>query len=350
MVSGAGKDGKRGSGGKLLRFGMDCRAFFAEIPNWNCAHIGPKAPMFHVEQARFGPHSRNVPRGTDLCRGPSHCRVNSKSRCASPFILDIMPYTFGDNEQAGRRLRLLADLYEPETRGLLELAEDSDRPSSPRLAVDLGCGPGWSTHLLSSVLHPQRTVGLDSSDRYVAEASANHPNLEFFRHDILQTPFPVHAPDLLLCRFLLTHLPSPQAALQTWAEAAAPHAILLIHETEEIDSANPTLHRYYELLSQMQRHYSQRLNVGATLDNCFAATPWRVRQSQRLVLEKPAREMAQLHLPNLRTWGRNDYASQAFDRRELDNLETALDSIASGASPASVVRNTARQIVAVRRQ
>jgi len=60
-------------------------------------------------------------------------------------------------------------------------------------------------------------------------------------------------------------------------------------------------------------------------------------------------EMAQLHLPNLRTWGRNEFAVQAFDRRELDQLETALDSIASGASEAGLVHNTARQIVAERR-
>ncbi|MGD0902550.1 MAG: class I SAM-dependent methyltransferase [Terracidiphilus sp.] len=259
-----------------------------------------------------------------------------------------MPYTFGDNEEASRRLRRLADLYEPETRALLALICDSGEPRTPRLALDLGCGPGWSTRLLSAVLKPRRIVGLDSSERYVMEARANHPDLEFLRHDILQTPFPVEAPDLFLCRFLLTHLPSPQRALQAWADAAAPHATLLIHETEAIESAHPALHRYYELVAEMQKHYGQELNVGAVLDACFAHTPWRIRQSRSLVVEKPAREMAQLHLSNLRTWGRNEYALQAFDRRELDELEEALDSVASGNSQAGVVHNTARQVVAER--
>ena len=66
-------------------------------------------------------------------------------------------------------------------------------------------------------------------------------------------------------------------------------------------------------------------------------------------MEKPAREMAQLHLPNLRTWSRNEFAAQAFDRQELDELEEALDSIASGATEAGLVRNTGRQIVAQRK-
>src|ERR1035437_7446238 len=99
-----------------------------------------------------------------------------------------MSYTFGDNEQASQRLRLLSKLYEPETRALLELILDSTNPRQPQLAVDLGCGPGWSTQLLAAVLKPRRPFGLEPSDRYVAEARVHHPLLEFIRHDILQTP------------------------------------------------------------------------------------------------------------------------------------------------------------------
>jgi len=259
-----------------------------------------------------------------------------------------MSYTFGDNEVASRRLRLLADLYEPETRALLELSRDSGEARTPQFAVDLGCGPGWSTQLLATVLKPRRTAGLDASERFIAEARANHPALEFLRHDILQAPFPVNAPDLFLCRFLLTHLPSPQNALRTWATVAAPQATLLIHETEGLESTHPALHRYYELVGQMQQHYGQTLNVGTILDSCFAETGWQVRESRTMILEKPALRMAQLHLPNLRTWGRNEFAARAFDRNELDELDAALESIASGGTEAGVVCNTARQIVAMR--
>jgi len=259
-----------------------------------------------------------------------------------------MSYTFGDHEEASLRLRRLATLYEPETRRLLELVRASDQPHTHRLAVDLGCGPGWTTQLLHAVLNPLRTIGIDSSERYVSEARLNCPTLEFLQHDILQTPFPVEPADLFLCRFLLTHLPSPRTALAAWAGAAAPGAKLFIHETAWLESTHPALRRYYELVGEMQRHYGQELNVGATLDVSIAGTGWHVLHNLNLVLEKSAREMAQLHLPNLRTWGRNEFAAQAFDRRELDELEADLDAIASGRSDAGIVRNGAKQIVAER--
>jgi trans-aconitate 2-methyltransferase len=259
-----------------------------------------------------------------------------------------MSYTFGDNLDASRRLRHLAEVYEPETRALLERVYDRSGSRRPELAIDLGCGPGWSTQLLHGVLRPQRTIGLDSSRRYITEARANHPQLEFLHHDILQSPFPVGAPDLLLCRFLLTHLSSPHHALQIWAGVAAHNAILLIHETEELESNDPAMQRYYELVEDMQRHYGQMLNVGSKLEACIAGSKWSIRQSRSIVLQKPAREMAQLHLPNLRTWGKNEYASQSFNRRELEELEETLDRIASGVSEGGIVRNTARQIIAKR--
>jgi SAM-dependent methyltransferase len=257
-----------------------------------------------------------------------------------------MTYTFGDTELASRRLRRLAEIYEPESRALLQSVQEV-RADFP-VAVDFGCGPGWSTQLLGSVLKPGKTIGLDSSDRYVLEARANHPHLEFHQQDILQLPFPVRSADLLFCRFLLTHLPSPSSALNVWAHLAAPHAILVIHETESLQASDPSLNRYYELVGEMQRHYGQELNVGAVLDASFEGTPWRVQRSETLVLDKSAKEMAELHLPNLRTWSGNEYASRAFDQNEIAELAIALERIASGMRDAGRVRNIAREIVAER--
>jgi trans-aconitate 2-methyltransferase len=113
--------------------------------------------------------------------------------------------TFGDNGQASARLRRLAELYEPETREWLQRCG----AQSPHLAVDLGCGPGWSTRLLQQVVGADRTVGLDASERCIAEARNNNngdAGVEFAVHDITHAPFPVAAPNVLSCRFLLTHL------------------------------------------------------------------------------------------------------------------------------------------------
>lgn len=260
-----------------------------------------------------------------------------------------MAYTFGDSDEASRRLRRLAETYEPETRELLKTAESFRSGYRFQLAIDLGCGPGWSTQLIAKTLNPKRTLGLEAPERYVAEARSNHPRLEFMHQDILQTPFPVEAPDLLFCRFLLTHLSSPRTALETWAQIAGTKAILAVHETEALRSEDPALRRYYEMVDEMQRHYGQNLNVGASLAAVFAGTGWTVVHSESVTLEKSSCDMAQLHLPNLRTWGKDPFAVRTFDRGELDQLEQELGAIASGGTDAGIVYNTARQVVAERR-
>ena len=259
-----------------------------------------------------------------------------------------MSYTFGDNQEASRRLRRLAEVYEPETRELLQAVGTVSGGLRFKLALDLGCGPGWSTKLIGETLAPQRTVGLDASASYIAEARTNQPQLEFLQHDVLTTRFPVQNADFLFCRFLLTHVASPRAALECWSDAAGPGALLAIHETESLDAEHPALRRYYEMVGQMQKHHGQELHVGALLDAALAQTSWTVVHSQRVILEKSSRDMAGLHVANLRTWGKNDFALATFGRREMDQLEAELAAIASSSQTAGVVRNDARQIIARR--
>ena len=260
-----------------------------------------------------------------------------------------MGYTFGDSHLASQRLRRLAEIYKPETRNLLNLVRSIIGDHCFHTAIDLGCGPGWSTQLMDEILAPLRTVGLEVSVSFVAEARANHPALEFIQHDVLETPFPIDGADFLLCRFLLTHLESPSTALDSWAQAAGPGALLAIHETERISSPHPALARYYEMVGQMQRHYGQELNVGAALDEAFVGTDWIVRHSESVVLHKPAREMARLHSANLGIWGANDFAIKAFDRSEIQHLEHRLRLIADGEEDAGAVSNIARRMIVQRR-
>jgi trans-aconitate 2-methyltransferase len=254
-------------------------------------------------------------------------------------------YTFGDNRQASARLRRLAELYDSETRDLLQRGGIH----APPLAIDLGCGPGWSTRLVQDVLNPSRIVGLDSSERYVAEARVNHGStLEFEVHDVARTPFPVRAPDVLFCRFLLTHLRSIGDVLKNWANIAGPGALLFVHETESMEAEHPTLRRYYELVAQLQHHYSQTLLVGAILEASFENSGWRLIESKRRDIEKPADQMAEIHLANLRTWRHDEFASRYFDSREIDSMEASMDRMARGVESGGVVVNAARQIIAQR--
>ena len=189
--------------------------------------------------------------------------------------------------------------------------------------MDLGCGPGWSTRLLHDVLKPERTVGLEASAVFVEEARARHDaDLEFEFHDIVRVPFPFDALNVsVFCRFLLTHLRSLGEVLAAWARVAAPGALLVVHETESLETNHQALRLYYRLVEQLQRHrWSNASTLAAALETGFTGSGWRLVENQRRLLEKPAADMAELHLANLRTWREDEYAQRAFDSREIAAL------------------------------
>jgi trans-aconitate 2-methyltransferase len=251
-------------------------------------------------------------------------------------------YTFGDSDLAAHRLRLLAAIYEPSSAGLLRLCAGL----AARRAVDLGCGPGWSTRLVHAVIGPAITVGVDASAEHIARAEeVVPPGIEFRVHDVRRLCLPDAPPDFLYCRFLLTHLREPEQALAAWAAAAADEATLVIEETETIESDHPAFARYYTLVSELQHHYGQRLRIGAALATPPAGSGWRSELSTVRRLSLPARQMAQLHHLNLLTWRDDPHARDAFDRDELERLAGTLAGIARGDELAPCVRSAMRQVV-----
>jgi ubiquinone/menaquinone biosynthesis C-methylase UbiE len=251
-------------------------------------------------------------------------------------------YTFGDSDRAAERLSLLAQAYERASRALLSECA----PKHAEHAIDLGCGPGYTTRLVHEVLGARRTTGLDSSARYIEMAARTPlPGTRYVVHDVLATPYPIPAGDLLFCRHLLTHLPDLRAALLAFAELARPGAVLLIQETESLSALDPTLLRYYECVSSMQAAHRQRTHVGPYLALACDATPFRIESSSVRVLQQDARVMARLHRMNLATWRHDERAKALFDAGELDGLDTELGRIEVGETPAAPVENALRELV-----
>ena len=136
-----------------------------------------------------------------------------------------MGYAFGDTSLAARRLRLLAETFSESSR--MFMREAADRHLG--LAADLGCGPGYTTHLLADTLFPRHTVGLDNSESFVGLARSTASETVSFRlHDIKTEPFPSAPYDLLFSRFVLTHLPSPETIVDLWGRQLNVHGLLLI--------------------------------------------------------------------------------------------------------------------------
>jgi len=255
------------------------------------------------------------------------------------------PYTFGDNERAADRLHLLAQAFAPSSRAFLgEVAA----LGPPACAADLGAGLAFTTELLAACVAPDRTVGLESSERLLARARHRAPWLELFQHDVTRAPFPVDGVDLVYARFLVTHLASPAGALATWARAmaAAGRGRVALEETAAMRSEDRTFARYYEHVAALQAHHGQDMNVGARLAPLAIEAGYEVEHAALVPVVLEARPMARIHAMNVRTWREDAFARRAFDPRELDAITAELDAVAEGARAAPPVTCVMGRLVA----
>lgn len=168
-------------------------------------------------------------------------------------------YAFGDSGPAARRLSFVAEIFAESSRAFIREAVDS----RPQLAADLRCGPGYTTHLLATTLDPERTVGLDNSENFIAHARTTvSRGVSFLLHDITTAPFPEAPFDLIFSRLVLTHLRDPEAAISLWTDQLGPSGLLLIEQVERIDTNIPALVTYLDIQQAMLTHQNNELYIG----------------------------------------------------------------------------------------
>jgi len=189
-------------------------------------------------------------------------------------------YTFGTSEAAALRLETIAAFFNP--RSARFVRRNLSREVSS--AIDLGCGPGYSTEMLSRCVPGATVYGLDKSPTFLASARRRCPAVVFLQHDVTTTPFPVRAElvcgapapspvsspfpvraELMYARFLLSHLKNVVALVNRWAAELAPGGILLIEETDGIDTEVAVFRRYLEVNADLIRSQGAELFVGPTL-------------------------------------------------------------------------------------
>lgn len=255
---------------------------------------------------------------------------------------DMTNYAFGDSDLAARRLEVLAETFAESSSEFMRRSVKT----RPRLAVDLGCGPGYSTQLLASILNPEHTAGLDNSEKFLVHAKTRaSTSVSFHLHDITKTPFPTGLCDVMFSRFELTHLANPEELIGLWVDQLQPLGRLLIEEVEYIDTANPILIRYLDVLQIMLRQQDGELYIGSRLDSVL--DPNRVRRESNGVhaLEVPMRRAALMFLMNIRAWSGQEFVRREFGSATLDELEDRLGAIAEGVASAAPVEWGLRQMV-----
>jgi trans-aconitate 2-methyltransferase len=205
-------------------------------------------------------------------------------------------YAYGDSVAAGDRLDVVARVFEPTSRRFLERVA----PHSPRLALDLGCGPGNTTRLIADTLRPQRTVGLERSRAFLDRARhAAPPATEFIEHDVFVTPFPLEPADVIFARLLLAHLPDRLGVVARWVTQLAPGGVLLLDEIEELRTDEPAFAEYLPIAIEVVERSGGRLLAGPEL-GVMSEPP----ESQRIwddvvVLDATAAQVAPIFSMNL---------------------------------------------------
>lgn len=253
-----------------------------------------------------------------------------------------MTYAFGDTDLAARRLGLLAETFARSSRTFMVEAAHTGL----RLAADLGCGPGYSTHLLAGTLEPAFTIGLDSSESFLDLARPTASDkVSFLRHDITTGPFPSGPYDLLFSRFELTHLQHPEAVIELWGRQLAVGGRLLMEEVEYIGTTHPVFTSYLEIQQAMLTEQGNSLYIGPVLDAVPGSAALRRRSSNIQTAPIPAGRAAAMFRMNLGVWRHNDFVRRTLDPSDLDDLESALAAIESGRSAVSPVEWGLRRVV-----
>jgi SAM-dependent methyltransferase len=240
-------------------------------------------------------------------------------------------YTYGEGDSEAARLALVADLFEGASRTLLSEAVGF----RPRLALDLGCGPGHTTRLIDEVLRPDRVVGVDRSASLLSKARATSRGISFVARDVTRMPLPCNGKaDLLYARLLLSHLPNPEGAVKDWLAQLAPGGLLLLDEVERIETEQPVFREYLGILAEMMAHHGQDLYVGPRLE---AATKGLARRMSRVAPASPATaHVARMFSINLANWRGNDFVRANHAEEELDRLATDLSRLTASQDVAEI--------------
>ena len=107
--------------------------------------------------------------------------------------------------------------------------------------LDIGCGPGGITPLLSERVGPDgRVVGLDRDTAFLAHARAGAPpNVEFKLGNAFDAEMPPATFDLVHMRFVASTAGNPERLLQEAMRLARPGGVVAIQEPD-----GSTLHCY----------------------------------------------------------------------------------------------------------
>jgi ubiquinone/menaquinone biosynthesis C-methylase UbiE len=128
------------------------------------------------------------------------------------------------------RLHVQSAALAPDTREMLNRIGVHDGWS----CLDVGCGPGGITSLLSERVGPNgRVIGLDMDAHFLEHARAGAPeNVEFRQADAYRSGLPTGSFDLVHMRFIASTAGDPERLLQEAIRLARPGGTVALQEPD----------------------------------------------------------------------------------------------------------------------
>jgi len=203
-----------------------------------------------------------------------------------------MRYTFGTSELAAQRLKSIGDFFNPLAQ---EFITEYLQPPA-EIALDLGCGPGYTTRMLAEATH------------------AKNAECQFIKHDVTQTPFPVKA-GVIYARFILAHLKDICPIIERWVGELEAGGTLFIEEVEEIFTENPLFKKYLDVNEGLISTQGAVLFAGRIMRNCTSR--YKVLLNKAVLLPVPDWQAANWFYPNTETiWKTEEYVRGRIPEQE----------------------------------
>ena len=208
-------------------------------------------------------------------------------------------------------------------------------PRAPRLARDLGCGPGHTTALLHEQSGAEKAIGVDISEPFITLADAEYATkaISFAEYDVTEPNLPGGPCDLQFCHLLLTHLSDPLRAIEGWGRELVYGGMLLVDEVESIEPADELLKEYLDIVAALIRQSGGELYIGPQLEQLRPDGLRRVI-SRGFRQEVSSPHAAKMFRMNLETWRTNPFIVETYGASAMDDLAGRLEALRDSGSEA----------------
>lgn len=253
-------------------------------------------------------------------------------------------YTFGTSPTAALRLEEIAEYFNPPAAGFIR----QFTPKVPDIALDLGCGPGFTTSMLAEATGCPDTYGIDNSSEFLGMAQRRFSNCTFLEHDVTTIPYPVTA-EIMYSRFLLCHLRDPLCVVDACMSQLKPEGLCFIEEIDKIDTDVEVFRMYLSVAEGIVATQGASLFVGETLAE--AGYQWEVTCNEPVLLPVINRQAASWFYWNTQTiWKENLYVQDRLDPEESEAIAKELSQMKERSDSHSGITWKLRRIVLRKKQ